>query len=311
MANKKNGGNVPSVPDDRVLWVPVGCGKCIECKKQKARQWQVRLTEDIRHNKNAYFVTYTFNDRAMISLDREIDKKLDGYDRDNAIVKLAIRRYTERWRKKYKKTLRHWLVTEIGGKATERVHIHGIVWTNEKEDITKIWNSAKTGPYGFVYIGEYVNEKTINYIIKYVSKIDRKHKEYKQKIFTSKGIGVDYLKRLDSERNEYKGKKTCETYKTKIGLELALPIYYRNKIYNENQREKLWLDKLDKKERWVLGERVDVSENDTEYFKLLKYAREKNDRLGYGNDKSDDLEKEYERKLRNLKRLERVKKVYG
>jgi hypothetical protein len=34
---KKNGGNVPEVKDKRALMVPVGCGKCIECKKQKAR----------------------------------------------------------------------------------------------------------------------------------------------------------------------------------------------------------------------------------------------------------------------------------
>jgi hypothetical protein len=35
---KKNGGNVPEVKDKRALMVPVGCGKCMECKKQKATQ---------------------------------------------------------------------------------------------------------------------------------------------------------------------------------------------------------------------------------------------------------------------------------
>ena len=43
IANKKNGGNIPPVSDLRVLMVPVGCGKCIECKKQKSREWSVRL----------------------------------------------------------------------------------------------------------------------------------------------------------------------------------------------------------------------------------------------------------------------------
>ena len=33
--NKKNGGNVPTPQDDRVLLVPIGCGKCFECMKQK------------------------------------------------------------------------------------------------------------------------------------------------------------------------------------------------------------------------------------------------------------------------------------
>ena len=30
--NKKNGGVVPPISDMRVLYVPVGCGVCIECK---------------------------------------------------------------------------------------------------------------------------------------------------------------------------------------------------------------------------------------------------------------------------------------
>ena len=34
-ANKKNGGNIPPIFDKRVLSIPVGCGKCIECKKRK------------------------------------------------------------------------------------------------------------------------------------------------------------------------------------------------------------------------------------------------------------------------------------
>ena len=32
--NKKNGGVIPAVFDKRVLVVPAGCGKCMECKKK-------------------------------------------------------------------------------------------------------------------------------------------------------------------------------------------------------------------------------------------------------------------------------------
>ena len=35
LSNKKNGGNIPTVPDDRVTYVPIKCGKCIECVKAK------------------------------------------------------------------------------------------------------------------------------------------------------------------------------------------------------------------------------------------------------------------------------------
>jgi hypothetical protein len=303
MANKKNGGVIPAVSDLRVLQVPVGCGKCIECRKQKAREWQVRLQEDIRINKNAKFVTLTFSDEELNKLENEV-KGLTGYNRDNEVCRIAVRRYTERWRKKYKKTIRHWLVTELGSTNTERVHLHGLVWHKNTKDIAKIWK------YGGVYIGEYVNEKTINYIVKYLNKVDKHHKEYTSKMFVSQGIGREYLNRPDSEKNKYKKGETNETYKTRQGTKLALPVYYRNKIYNEEEREKLWLEKLDKKERWVCGERVDISKDDKEYFKLLYEMRKKNKRLGYGNDEKNWELKKYENQRRNLKRLERVRKVY-
>lgn len=304
VSNKKNGGNVPPITDKRALMVPVGCGKCIECKKQKARDWQVRLHEDLREHKNALFVTYTFSDKGLQEIDNLI-KGITGYDRDNEICRIAIRRYLERWRKKYKKSLRHWLVTELGHTNTERVHIHGIVWTDKKKDVEKIWK------YGRVWIGDYVNGKTINYIVKYVNKVDPVHKEYNSKIFTSSGIGSNYRKRSDIDRNKFNGEKTIETYKTREGMELALPIYYRNYIYSDDEKEKLWLIKLDKEERWVDGVKVDISENEDEYYKLLKYKRQKNKRLGYGDDSENWELKKYENERRNLKKLERLKKMYN
>lgn len=304
MANKKNGGEIPVVPDQRVLWVPVGCGKCMECRKQKTRQWQVRLQEDIRTNKNGKFVTFTFSDEELNKLENEI-KDLKGYERDNEVCRIAVRRYTERWRKKYKRTVRHWLVSEIGTTNTERVHLHGIIWSDQVEDIAKIWK------YGGVYIGTYVSAKTINYIVKYLNKTDKCHLEYKPKMFASQGIGKEYLNRPDAKRNIYKKEGTCETYKNRKGFEMGLPIYYRNKIYSEEEREKLWLEKLDKKERWVDGERVDISKGDKEYYKLLTEKRRKNKRLGYGDDSINWERKYYEAQRRNVKKMERVKKLYG
>ena len=304
VANKKNKGVIPEAVDKRVLYVPVGCGKCMECRKQKSRQWQVRLQEDIRVNKNAKFVTYTFSEIELQKLDNEI-KGLKGYDRDNEICRLAVRRYTERWRKKYGKTLRHWLVTELGHQNTERVHMHGIVWTDKRKDIKEIWK------YGSVWIGDYVSAKTINYIVKYVNKVDEKHKEYNSKIYTSKGIGRNYMERRDVERNKYRAGKTIETYKTRQGIEIALPIYYRNKIYKDDEKEALWLEKLDEGVRYVNGIKVDIKEGEEEYYKLLEQERKKNKRLGYGDDSRNWELKKYENERRNLKKLERIQKLYG
>lgn len=306
IANKKNGGNIPAVTDNRVLLVPAGCGKCIECKKQKAREWNVRLQEEIKHNNKGKFVTLTFSNESIKELAENLNG-LNGYNMDNGIAKLAVRRFLERWRKKYKKSVKHWLVTELGSNGTENIHLHGILWTDENaETINKIWK------YGFTWVGDknnggYVNEQTINYITKYVTKTDLKHKEYNSKILCSAGIGNKYIERYDSKLNKYKENETKENYITKQGIKMALPIYYRNKIYNEDEREKLWLEKLNREERYVCGVKIDISKGDEEYEKIREYYRNKNKRLGYGDDSKNWEQKMYENNIRNIKTLTRIK----
>lgn len=303
VANKKNSGNIPHMIDKRVEFVPVGCGNCMECRKKKAREWQVRLHEEIRHTKNGHFVTLTFSDEALIELDNAVckEKKLYGYALENAIATKGTRRFLERWRKKHKKSVRHWLITELGHTNTERIHIHGIIFTDKPEEIEKHWK------YGNVWIGDYVNERTINYVVKYVTKVDIKHKEYKSKILTSRGIGKQYLKRTDAERNIYKGKETNETYRTRQGIKLGLPIYYRNKLYTDEEREELWLDKLDEQIRYVNGQAVSVENGEDIYNKLVSEARKINRRLGYGK-QANWVQKKYEEELRELKREKRKRK---
>ena len=134
IANKKNGGVIPPIPDERVKWVAIGCQQCIECRKQKAREWQIRLQEDLKHNVNAKFITLTFSNESILKLKEQIDKKisvdddgvltetpLEGYELDNEIATQAVRYFLERWRKKYKKSLRHWLITELGHEGTENI----------------------------------------------------------------------------------------------------------------------------------------------------------------------------------------------
>lgn len=308
--NKKNGGRVPPISDNRVQYVPVGCGNCIECRKQKAREWQIRLAEEIKENKNGKFVTLTFSDESLKELERVVrqragtkQNKLNTYIIENEIATIAIRRFLERWRKKHKKSVRHWLVTELGHENTKRIHLHGIIWTDEPtECIEERWG------YGHIWVGDYVNGKTINYIIKYVNKVDLVNKGYKSKILTSQGIGRNYMKRSDWKRNRYAGEKTEDTYIYANGSKAKLPIYYRNKIYNEDEREQLWLSMLDKDERWVLGQKIDVSRGEEEYNKILKIAQTKNKRLGYGDDSKEWSIAKYNRERRKLAELQELKR---
>ena len=208
----------------------------------------------------------------------------------------------ERWRKKFKKSLRHWLVTELGHEGTENIHIHGIVWTDEDwETIREKWG------YGFMYPyteeqkkRNYVSERTINYCVKYVTKIDRDHEGYKSIILTSAGIGKDYTDTRGAKINKYKITGTIEAYTNKQGYKMNMPIYWRNKIYSEQEREKLWIEKLNKKIRWVNGIKVDISQGEEYYFKVLAQEQMKNKILGYGTRQKDWEKIEYEKERRMI-----------
>lgn len=322
--NKKNGGIIPPLPlDRRILYVPIKCGKCMECKKAKANEWNVRMMEELKTSKNGIFVTLTFSNESIIELTKnkgsnyykrgkkkgqkkEVHKydnieSLEGYELDNAIAAKATRLFLERWRKKYgdMKDIKHWLVTELGHNGTENIHLHGIIWTNKNpEEIRNIWK------YGYVWLSSenqgFVNEQTINYITKYITKTDKIHKEYNPKILNSAGIGKNYTNTGNAEKNKYKPGETNETYRDNKGMKRGLPIYWRNNIYTEEEREKLWIEKLNQNTRYVDGNKIDISKTEEQYYKALKYARKKNIELGYGDDSINWDRKKYENDRRNM-----------
>lgn len=301
---KKNGGVVPAISDTRALWVQTKCGKCIECRTQKANDWIVRLNEDIRHHKHANFVTLTFSNEEIAKLYRECEN-YRGYERDNKVAKLAVRRFYERWRKKYKVSIRHWLVTELGHNGTENLHLHGILYTEHWQDIAAIWK------YGFVWNGytengrrvNYVNEETIAYATKYVKKQDEKHPNYDAITLATPGIGAGYIDDLRAAENKFNGENTREYYRTRSGKKIKLPDYYRKKLYNDEQREQLWMQKLDKGEKWICGEKY---RTEWEYWLGKEWHRQRAKELGYGDGRVDTEAIKWEEQRRQIAVSKRI-----
>ena len=58
---KKNDGVTPVGPDERLRYVTAACGDCYACRKQKQRQWMVRMSEENRQTPNAHFLTLTIS----------------------------------------------------------------------------------------------------------------------------------------------------------------------------------------------------------------------------------------------------------
>ena len=194
--NTKNGGIIPEKKSELTNAVPIKCGVCFECKRQKSREWSIRLQEEIQGT-TWQFVTLTFSTEELKKIARRSIKK--GYELDNDIAKKAVRRFLDRWRKNHGHSPKHWLVTELGNGRYEHMHIHGLIETDDQERIKENWK------YGFAHIGKYVNERTCNYIVKYITKEDKAHKAYTPKIMSSQEMGLKYIDTPRAKRDKQLG----------------------------------------------------------------------------------------------------------
>jgi hypothetical protein len=186
--------------------------------------------------------------------------------------------------------------------------MHGLVWTDKpREDISKYWK------YGIVDIGKKgVGEASAGYLVKYMSKVDEKHREYNSKIFASKGIGSGYLERKDVDRHKYDGGDTKKDYRDRKANKLPLPKYFRDKIWTDEEREWMFRDSMEEEKAYVLGKEIDIStlEGKIDYDTAIRYGRKKSERYGYPGRKDFDKSLYRERKLKDnkFKRYEQERK---
>lgn len=289
--NKKNNYRAPKCEDERLRYVPVSCGRCIECRKKKKREWLVRLSEEIKSDNQCMFITLTFSDVNFKELSRRVFNRLTQNDEEeNQVCVKAVRMWLERIRAKTGKSVKHWLITEKG-EDFGRIHLHGIVWAENW--VLNEWN------YGYVSRGTYVNEKTINYITKYVTKVNEKFRNFIGKVLTSKGIGKSYI-----DKNKGSGK--ADEYRTRKGFILNQPDYYRRNIYTDEERERIWIENQERGYRYICGEKVST-ENLEEWENLTKYYQERAKRL-YNE---DETEWEADKAKKRLERMRIARAKYA
>lgn len=116
LPTKKNGGVPPACPDGRLKYITAACGKCMECRQQKQRQWLVRMSEELRQEPNAYFITLTIDDKSY----SELSNTYNITD-NNEIATKAIRLCLERIRKQTGKSIKHWFITELGQEKNREI----------------------------------------------------------------------------------------------------------------------------------------------------------------------------------------------
>jgi len=163
-------------------------------------------------------------------------KPLIGKFLDQQIASLAIRRFLERYRKVYRVSLRHWLITDYGHRGTERLHLHGIVFDAKCSSIRahrtlinfdkfrSLWS------YGHVWLG-WCTDRSINYITNYITKIQD------SKVFVSPGLGKSFL--TEQVVRFYKETLSLWIHTQYMRGKHLLPRYYMTKIYKWYERFKI------------------------------------------------------------------------
>lgn len=239
MPSKKNGGIPEICPDPRLYRVQFDCGICSECRRKRGMHWNFRMQQEMRRNRDkAHFVTLTFSDASLGRLRAEFPAS-KGYT-DNDIATVAVRRFLERYRKKHKVSLRHFFVTELGGKS-DRIHLHGVIlgclegsykrgrFHVDIPGFTSIWK------YGYTFIG-WCTEATISYIMKYITKVDHVHPDFRPKLLLSPGIGKCYVSAANVDWH-HSAPGGIWYVVTSTGHKISIPRYYRNYVFSDEERE--------------------------------------------------------------------------
>lgn len=198
------------------------CGKCPFCLKRRVHQWSFRLVQEEKLAFSSYFITLTY-------ADKNIPYSEKGHQ---TLVKKDLQDFMKRLRKRNDRKLRYYACGEYGSK-TRRPHYHLILFNAKLETIQPAWDK------GHVHYGE-VNEATIQYTCKYISKTKRvvnDDKDDRQREFNlmSKGIGLNYLtpQMIDYHKADLLERMCCVR---KGGDKIAMPRYYKDKLYTHDER---------------------------------------------------------------------------
>lgn len=206
---------------------PVPCGKCPACYARRVSSWSFRLVEEDKRSDTSYFITLTYDTR-------HINITGKGY---RTLCKRDVQLFFKKLRKygSYDgcKSIKYYGVGEYG-ERTYRPHYHVILFNAKIDKIQLAWDK------GSVHYGS-VSEASIGYCLKYISKhkkIPLHENDDRQKEFAlmSKRLGDNYLTEamVNWHKSDLYHRMFCNL---KDGKKIAMPRYYKDKLYNAEERE--------------------------------------------------------------------------
>jgi len=207
--------------------IPVPCSKCPPCMKRRTSGWSYRLVKEGDRSKTALFITLTYNTDKV-----PITKK--GYMN---LDKKDVQKFMKRLRKLSNEKLKYYVCGEYGTQKM-RPHYHIIMFNANAEMVNRAW-ALDNKSIGNIYIGT-VNEASIGYTLKYMTKqgkIPQHKNDDRQREFSlmSKSLGSNYLTTAMIKWHK-DDLKTRMYVPMKDNKKIAMPRYYKDKIYNEHEK---------------------------------------------------------------------------
>lgn len=208
--------------------IPVPCGRCPPCKFRRVNSWVFRLMQELKISSSAIFVTLTYGTHSVpISNNGWLTLEPD-----------ALRLYFKRLRRISRSSgqkIRYYAAGEYGT-DNHRPHYHCIIFNCNAVHAVDAW-AINGVPIGGVHIGN-VTKDSIAYTMKYIDKStwkpwhnrDDRYPEFSR---MSQGLGLSYLTpEIVKWHKQDPPNLYCSLHE---GHTIALPRYYKNRIFNEDE----------------------------------------------------------------------------
>lgn len=199
--------------------------------------WFFRLDQELKIAKRSTFVTLTYNDENIISDDNGL-YTLHKPDLQSFFKKL--RQNEIRVKGNYSK-IKYYACGEYGG-LYQRPHYHIILFNAHEDMVIKSWINSNQYAIGNVHFGK-VEVGSIKYVTGYINKgkiIPQFEGDLRKPEFSlmSKGLGENFLS--NEMKIWFRNDPLERQYLPGLdGEKFAIPRYYKNKIWDEKEREEI------------------------------------------------------------------------
>lgn len=202
----------------------VPCGKCPKCKLKRANAWIFRLLQEEKVHQNALFVTLTYSNENVPITPKGF---MTLVKRDYQLFMKRLRYNTGN------KKIKYYACGEYGT-TTWRPHYHAIMYDVTHEQIEKAWTL------GHIYVGT-VTGASIGYTTKYICKDKRvplhgNDDRIPEFSLMSQRLGKNYI---TPAKTKWHIENNASYVVVEGGYKQPLPRYYRNFIFNEDQKQKI------------------------------------------------------------------------